>query len=416
LRYFWIFVYFILAATAFAASDACIECHRDWPEYAEWKESSHKSAGVTCVNCHGGDTTVTSMDAVRSTEDYIDLTDKRNVPGVCAGCHSDFTMMKQYGLPTDQMDQYLTSRHGDRLVNFGDVNVASCADCHGAHAIHPSDHPESAVNRLNIPGVCAECHSDPDIMNLYNLPSDTYDKYANSVHGEQLLEMEITGVAVCVDCHGNHGASPPGVSEIRNICGQCHINQADFFKQSPHSEEVTIKEANGASDCAACHDYHSIKKPEHIMWTGADDGNCGNCHEPGSTAYIRAENILKNLTDAEASINETKAAIKEAAKMGIFVEELENRLKEAETSLTEAYPAAHTLDLSTVTERTKEAIKTAHDVESEIIQFQHELEKRRNILIGVLIGIAILLLILEIKRRRMFKKLLKAETDNAESS
>jgi len=303
LRYFWTFIILLINVPAFAASDACIECHRDWPEYAEWKESSHESAGVTCVSCHGGDTTVTSMDAVRSTGDYIDLTDKRNVPGVCAGCHSDFTMMKQYGLPTDQMDQYLTSRHGDRLVNFGDVNAASCADCHGAHAILPADNPESKVNRENIPGVCAECHSNKEMMAIYGLPSDTHEEYAESVHGKQLLEMGVTGVAVCVDCHGNHGAAPPGFSEIRNVCGQCHINQDEFFSQSPHANgKTSIKEADGASDCAACHNYHSIKKPEHIMWTGADEGNCGNCHEPGSTAYIRAESILKNIEDAEQSI------------------------------------------------------------------------------------------------------------------
>ena len=387
-----------------AADDACKECHRDWPEFNEWERSSHGAADVSCVDCHGGDPTAVSMDSVRASAGYVDLTDKRNVPGVCGGCHSDLAAMKQYDLPTDQMDRYLTSRHGDRLVNFGDVNVASCADCHGAHLILPSDDAESKVNRKNIPSACAECHSDDVLMASYDLPADTYDEYAGSVHGRLLLEEDITGVAVCVDCHGNHGAAPPGVTEIRNVCGKCHINQEKHYKASPHSTAY-VSGRTGVGDCAACHGYHSVKQPESAMWIGTDVGQCGNCHNARTVGYRRATNILKALNDANDAIGDAKAAISRAAGKGIFTEEMEADLKEAETGVTEAYPVAHSLDLSAVTDLTKESITTAHRIETRLSQFEHEFEKRRNILFGVIIGLAIILLLLEIKRRRLFRKL-----------
>ncbi|UCE26532.1 MAG: cytochrome c3 family protein [Candidatus Coatesbacteria bacterium] len=387
-----------------AVNDACTECHKDWPEYAGWEKSSHAAADVTCVDCHGGDPTAVSMDVVRASAGYVDLTDKRVIPGVCAGCHSDLTAMRQYGLPTDQMSLYLTSRHGDRLVNFGDVKAASCADCHGAHLVLPANDPASKANRFNIPATCAGCHSDKDIMAAYYLPADTFDKYSGSVHGKLLLEERITGVATCADCHGNHGAAPPGYAEIRNVCGKCHVNQELYFKMSPHVE-VPAGGPAAVSDCAVCHGYHSIKKPRPQMWLGTDDGQCGDCHAADSVGYRRASNIVKALNDAKGAIGDAKTAVKRAAEDGLFTEELEAELTEAETYITEAYPVAHSLDLSAVTDLTKESIIIAHRAETRIDQFKHEQGKRRNILIGVLAGLLLLIVLLELKRRRLFRKL-----------
>lgn len=393
-----------VVTTAGALSNACTECHKDWPEYAGWEKSSHASADITCVGCHGGDPNAVSMDAVRASAGYVDLTDKRVIPGVCARCHSDLAMMRQYGLPTDQMSLYLTSRHGDRLVNFGDTNVASCADCHGAHMILPADDPASSVNKLNIPATCAKCHSDKDMMAAYYLPADTFDKYSASVHGKLLLEERITGVATCADCHGNHGAAPPGYTEIRNVCGKCHVNQEKYFKKSPHAA-ITAGGPATPGDCAACHGYHLINKPRSEMWLGTDNGQCGNCHAAGSVGYRRASNIVKTLNDAKDAISEAKIAMTGAARKGFPTEELEADLKESETGVTEAYPVAHSLDLTSVTDLTKKSIGVAHKVETTVDQFEHERKKRRSILIGALIGLLLLVGLLEVKRRRMFSKL-----------
>ena len=60
----------------------------------------------------------------------------------------------------------------------------------------------------------------------------------------------------CASCHGNHGATPPQVSSIANVCGTCHVLFEELYKKSPHEP---VFAAMGAGGCVACHGNHGIE-------------------------------------------------------------------------------------------------------------------------------------------------------------
>ena len=75
----------------------------------------------------------------------------------------------------------------------------------------------------------------------------------------------------CNDCHGNHGAAPPGVSSVVNVCGQCHAVNAELFNKSGHSK---IFGQMGIPGCATCHSNHAIFETSDAMLSTGDKSAC----------------------------------------------------------------------------------------------------------------------------------------------
>ena len=73
-------------------------------------------------------------------------------------------------------------------------------------------------------------------MGKYNIDINVYQDFSNGVHGVALLENRDIGAPSCNDCHGNHGATPPGINSISNVCGMCHVSNVNFFKESTMGE------------------------------------------------------------------------------------------------------------------------------------------------------------------------------------
>ena len=59
-------------------------------------------------------------------------------------------------------------------------------------------------------------------MASHGIPMDQLALYKKSVHWHTLAEVGDISAPTCNDCHGNHGAVPPGVDSVGNVCGQCH--------------------------------------------------------------------------------------------------------------------------------------------------------------------------------------------------
>ena len=138
-------------------------------------------------------------------------------------------------LRTDQLDQYHTSIHGKRLA-AGDTKVAVCIDCHSVHDIRPPSDPRSTVNPVNVAKTCSRCHSDAAYMKPYGIPTDQFANYITSVHHEALAVRGDLSAPTCTTCHGNHGAVPPGVDKVQNVCANCHVFQAQMYQKSTHSK------------------------------------------------------------------------------------------------------------------------------------------------------------------------------------
>jgi hypothetical protein len=387
------------AALAQVPGGSCVNCHKGWPELKEWEESAHAAADVSCPDCHGGDVNAASMEEVRRVPGFVGDFPRGAVPRMCARCHSDPTAMKQYDLPFNQYEEYVTSVHGQRLA-AGDVNVAVCSDCHGAHLVLPASDGRSSVSKKNVPATCRKCHGDAALMAQYDLPADTYELYARSVHGRMLLEQDITGVPNCADCHGNHGAAPPEVKEVVNVCGHCHVNQRQYYNRSPHAKETSGREA-----CVTCHGNHLIVKPDDSLYVGSQRGACGSCHAHDTSAYRLARRIADSFAGAKGAVAEARGRLEVARGRAISVGRWEQQLKEAEAKITEAYPVAHSLSLADINDLNREAVKGAHDVEGEVASTFRGREHRKEILVFCLGLTLFVILLLGIKWRRLFKEL-----------
>lgn len=133
----------------------CGKCHRS--ESAQYRAGVHGLAvarGVTdapvCTDCHGehGVQQVTTAASPVSPE---------HVVGTCGGCHGDVRFVRLHKLPTGRVSSYMESYHG-QANQYGDVQVATCASCHGAHDILPASSPQSLVNPARLPETCGKCH------------------------------------------------------------------------------------------------------------------------------------------------------------------------------------------------------------------------------------------------------------------
>lgn len=118
-----------------------------------------------------------------------------------------------------------------------------CVHCHGgdpgATDMATSMSPETGYigvpAKADIPALCASCYSNVDQMRQYNLPTDQWAKFRESVHGQRLEEGD-TRVATCFDCHGGHRMNPANEpsstvypTNIPAMCDRCH-SDAEYYE------------------------------------------------------------------------------------------------------------------------------------------------------------------------------------------
>ena len=190
----------------------CAHCHGDPKIIAEghirignvadlYKDSIHGRAvsrsgllvAANCTSCHG------SHD-IRPKSDPESRVNRANLPSTCGACHEGIKAQYDAGVhgaalakgmpnaPTcenchtahqiqradvtswqldvirecgtchvDKIKTYRDTFHG-QVTSLGFVRVATCAACHGAHAIHPKSDPNSTVSKEHLLATCQKCH------------------------------------------------------------------------------------------------------------------------------------------------------------------------------------------------------------------------------------------------------------------
>lgn len=208
----------------------CQNCHAD--QYKQTLNSVHQialAAGNTnaavCTDCHNPHQQARLIDP--QTGQLFDNA-RLELPQTCARCHNAV------------YDTYKDSVHGAALTQFGNLDVPTCLDCHGAH---DTQDPNSAAFRNVIPQLCAKCHTDPLIMNKYGISTQVLNTYAADFHGttvELFAQTDPnlpTNKPVCTDCHGVHDIAKvdnpqTGLAIKENIlakCQRCHPDAAANF-------------------------------------------------------------------------------------------------------------------------------------------------------------------------------------------
>jgi hypothetical protein len=302
---------------------------------------------------------------------------------------------------TDQLALYKTSQHGKLLYEKGDKNTATCVSCHGTHDIKSKDNPLSRVYKTNLPRTCARCHSDKNLMDRYRIPSNQYEVFRSSVHGRLLLDKADFRAPGCADCHGVHGASPPGYAEIANVCSVCHSTIADFYKQSPHY----VKKAGAhRARCIDCHGAHNVFYPTTDLYIGAGEYHCGSCHSHDSKEIHLAAVLKKDVDRAILSVDNARKAIDRIRHSGKNIEKIEETLEAAQGELVKARATAHTLSVEKVEGYTKNVNEKADEVIQSTNQILKELEARKKEVIFVLVILGLITIIVSIYYLRAKKQ------------
>jgi len=350
----WLLVCALLIAAAATAQtkNVCLDCHSNLDEplkvsAEEFSGNAHALKGLSCDACHGGDTQNEDR-AMTPAAGFRGSIQRAKIPELCGSCHANEDRMREYNpsLRTDQLAQYRTSVHGLRLAK-GDTKVAVCTDCHSVHNIRPASDPRSTVYPLNVANTCKRCHADAAYMKPYGIPTDQFASYSASVHHEAMVVRGDLSAPTCSTCHGNHGATPPGVNSVANVCSTCHVFQASLFEASPHKQAF---QAAKLPACVTCHSNHRIQHPGDEMIGSSQESVCARCHKPGDLGMETAEGIHGRLWRLDHDIQSTKALLDNAASSGMEVRESQLELSQASDDLLKARVSIHSASLAPVEE------------------------------------------------------------------
>ncbi len=340
-------VMLLLFTSAFAQKkSSCIECHArlDDPRLSApaklFDNDIHRARGLSCNDCHGGDPNADTKEAAKDPrKGYLGKPKTLDIPAYCGKCHSDANLMKRFNpsLRVDQEREYYTSVHG-KLLKGGETRVATCVSCHSVHGIRAITDPLSSVYPSNVAETCAKCHGSADYMRGFGIPSDQFEKYKKSVHANALYEKQDLSAPTCNNCHGNHGATPPGIASVANVCGQCHARQAELFQTSPHKAAFDQKQLG---ECVTCHSNHLIAKPSDQMIGTMQGSLCFNCHTAGDKGFVAAGRMRSRIDELIASIDKSTAILNTAERAGMEVSRPKFELKDATDALTHARVLIH---------------------------------------------------------------------------
>ena len=192
-------------------------------------------------------------------------------------------------------------------------------------------------------------------MSSYGIAHDQYAKYKSSVHARALYEKRDLSAPTCNDCHGNHGAVPPGIETVANVCGQCHGRQAELFQKGPHKEPF-LKLQKG--ECLKCHSNHDIMPPTDAMAGTGEGSACTSCHN-NDAGFAAAEKIGGGLGGLSAKIDEAKEILERAERAGMEVSRPKFELQDAVDGLTQARVLVHSASADEVGTAISPAMETA---------------------------------------------------------
>lgn len=248
---------------------ACLECHKkEHPGlFADWANSRHANANITCYDCHKADDVDADVsvshfkqyeksDSKYGTKEYKTAISAVVTPKDCSRCHPD------------ESSQYAKSKHANTMeiiwkidpwlnhgMNSDFERATGCYHCHGTvlkvkdGELDPETWPNVGVGRINLDGSKGSCTS----------------------------------------CHTRHRFS---VMEARKpeACGQCHLGpdhpQIEIFMESKHGDVYT----------AFGDEYNWEAAPG--TWTPGVDyrgPTCASCHMSGSGGVLTSHDVTERL-------------------------------------------------------------------------------------------------------------------------
>ena len=263
----------------------CVSCHEEVGNVL--KNSPHgqafmarfKTPTASCLACHG------DPHEILSHQDPNSKTSRVNQPATCGACHEHPSEIPPHLAKRMPIKSYFITVHGE-TVRKGNLNAASCADCHGSHDIRPPGDPASRISHGQIVTTCGQCHQEEA------------KTFGSSVHGLALTHG-MREAPTCTDCHGEHTirfpeeiASSVWKGAITKTCSGCHssekiaakfglpIDRVQTFLDSFHGLAGQFGDLKVAN-CASCHGWHDVlpsSDPNSRIHPQNISQTCGQCH------------------------------------------------------------------------------------------------------------------------------------------
>lgn len=329
----------------------------------------------------------------------------------CLACHAD---------KRAAFDQGVHSERGIR-----------CHDCHGgdprARAL-PRAHQAGftgSPGKVATVALCGSCHSDPNQMRQYGLPTGIVAEFRTSRHGLLLLGNRNEDAPTCTSCHDAHTILRPDdarstvyPTNITKTCAPCHENkqlmgkyglptdQVRQFENSAHG--LALQDQNfAAPTCLGCHGSHSALPPKvteiasvcsrchvgvglafqrgphgpaaqrgQIAGCLACHGNhdtervppdqitatCIKCHAAGTEALQLGERLQADVRQASEDLEAAGQAIEAVSRAGLQTVDLQFRYQTARTAYLQITEVQHDLNLERLEDLTRSVRSISRDL------------------------------------------------------
>ena len=275
-------------------NETCMRCHDD-PDltafHGEEEVSAFIDLAVYEATMHGD---------MQCVECHIDLADSRRrrhaedlEPVDCSGCHRR------------EAREHDTSLHGE-AASRGDPMAPVCADCHGAHDILPSSHPDSPTEVMNIPMLCGTCHQEGSpVTQTHDLAQvNVLEHYSMSIHGDGLFRQGLSVTAVCTSCHTAHNILPHSdpkssihADNVAATCSACHA-EIERVHRKVIEGELWRAEPDKIPACVDCHAPHKIR---NVFYPdGLADKDCLTCHSDPDLTMTKGGETISLFVDEES--------------------------------------------------------------------------------------------------------------------
>jgi cytochrome c553 len=268
-----------------------------------------------------------------------------------------------------------------------DVHAKAGLTCESCHATKTAAGAYAAIKRTDVAPMCAHCHADAAYMHKADprIPVTQFEDWKQSVHAAALQRGD-TSAPTCSSCHGAHGIRPVATIKAEEVCGQCHVREADLYKASPKKK---IFDENERPACVTCHENHKIEKPGD-NWISMKDpvSPCSTCHDDtmkGAQEITLEQRGFQQLT---TGIDRAGQVLDVAERTGMLVDDGRDALRSAGEHQIQARVAVHTFTAKPFSAALDPGLKDAARAEAIGHAALAELQFRRK---GLVVATALIL-------------------------
>jgi cytochrome b subunit of formate dehydrogenase len=134
----------------------CGKCHQNiendfWEGIHGKLVSRGETDSPVCTDCHG------EHGIMAPSDPDSRVSASRVAEATCSPCHESARLNEKYGFASSRLQTWIDSYHGLKS-KAGDLTVANCSSCHGAHRILPHTDSTSSIYAHNLQSTCGVCH------------------------------------------------------------------------------------------------------------------------------------------------------------------------------------------------------------------------------------------------------------------